>query len=157
LQEVRPELPAVVVRGDLLYVSYPCEHAAPGAGGAVDDDVDAYRGVFRGFMHSRTQACVRGGRRRPAGALCALPLLRRPRVECDGCGPRAAASARKRAASSTSSASAATSTAAGWPARVSDSDDDGERDGADCSGSLSDDNEFGAVAASEEYYGSMAL
>jgi hypothetical protein len=44
-----------------------------------------------------------------------------------------------------------------WLARVSDSDEDGERDGADCSGSLSDDNEFGAVASSEEYYGRMAL
>jgi hypothetical protein len=53
--------PVAVVRRDLLYVSYPCEHAAPAAGGAVDEDVDAYRGVFRGFMHSRTQACVVGG------------------------------------------------------------------------------------------------
>jgi hypothetical protein len=77
LQEVRPELPVAVVRGDLLYVSYPCENAAPGAGGAVDDDVDAYRGVFRGFM------CAAAPRWSPVCA-GALPLMRQPRVECDG-------------------------------------------------------------------------
>ncbi|XP_062186519.1 EID1-like F-box protein 3 [Phragmites australis] len=41
-------------REDLLYVSDPCEHTVPGA----DDDVGAYRGVFRGFMRSRTRACL---------------------------------------------------------------------------------------------------
>ncbi|VAH08725.1 EID1-like F-box protein 3 [Triticum urartu] len=61
--------------GDLLYVSDPCEHAAAGA--AADEDVGAYRGVFRGFMRSRTRACLVGGR---------APL--EPRVRCPYCGAR---------------------------------------------------------------------
>ncbi|RCV27764.1 hypothetical protein SEVIR_5G356000v4 [Setaria viridis] len=60
-------------RGDLLYVSDPCEHAAPGA----DDDVGAYRGVFRGFMRSRTRACL-------VGRQAALEA----RVRCPYCGAR---------------------------------------------------------------------
>ncbi|KAG1371005.1 EID1-like F-box protein 3 [Cocos nucifera] len=39
--------------GDLLYVSDPCEHRA---GSPSDEDLGAYRGVFRGFMRSRTRA-----------------------------------------------------------------------------------------------------
>uniref|UniRef100_A0ACD5TFL2 Uncharacterized protein n=1 Tax=Avena sativa TaxID=4498 RepID=A0ACD5TFL2_AVESA len=62
--------------GDLLYVSDPCEHAAPGHGDG-DEDVGAYRGVFRGFMRSRTRACLVGGR---------APL--EPRVRCPYCGAR---------------------------------------------------------------------
>ncbi|CAO2177874.1 unnamed protein product [Urochloa humidicola] len=60
-------------RGDLLYVSDPCEHAVPGA----DDDVGAYRGVFRGFMRSRTRACL-------VGKQAALEA----RVRCPYCGAR---------------------------------------------------------------------
>lgn len=59
--------------GDLLYVSDPCEHPAPGAA----DDVGAYRGVFRGFMRSRTRAWLVGHR-------AALE----PRVRCPYCGAR---------------------------------------------------------------------
>ena len=60
-------------RGDLLYVSDPCEHAVAGAA----DDVGAYRGVFRGFMRSRTRAWLVGHR---------APL--EPRVRCPYCGAR---------------------------------------------------------------------
>ncbi|KAF8719386.1 hypothetical protein HU200_024096 [Digitaria exilis] len=60
--------------GDLLYVSDPCEHAA---GADADDDVGAYRGVFRGFMRSRTRAWLVGHR-------AALE----PRVRCPYCGAR---------------------------------------------------------------------
>jgi hypothetical protein len=60
-------------RGDLLYVSDPCEHAVHGA----DDDVGAYRGVFRGFTRSRTRACLVGRR---------APL--ETRVRCPYCGAR---------------------------------------------------------------------
>ncbi|KAF0923390.1 hypothetical protein E2562_006294 [Oryza meyeriana var. granulata] len=59
--------------GDLLYVSDPCEHAVAGAA----DDVGAYRGVFRGFMRSRTRAFLVGHR---------APL--EPRVRCPYCGAR---------------------------------------------------------------------
>ncbi|KAM0826975.1 hypothetical protein ACQ4PT_068498 [Festuca glaucescens] len=61
-------------RGDLLYVSDPCEHAVPGAD---DDDLGAYRGVFRWFMRSRTRACL-------LGRQAALD----PRVRCPYCGAR---------------------------------------------------------------------
>ncbi|TVU34794.1 hypothetical protein EJB05_16646, partial [Eragrostis curvula] len=60
-------------RGDVLYVSDPCEHAVAGA----DDDVGAYRGVFRGFMRSRTRACL-------VGRQAALDT----RVRCPYCGAR---------------------------------------------------------------------
>ncbi|WVZ60402.1 hypothetical protein U9M48_010429 [Paspalum notatum var. saurae] len=60
-------------RGDLLYVSDPCEHAVPGA----VDDVGAYRGVFRGFTRSRTRACL-------VGRQAALET----RVRCPYCGSR---------------------------------------------------------------------
>jgi hypothetical protein len=60
-------------RSDLLYVSDPCEHAVAGAG----DDLGAYRGVFRGFMRSRTRACL-------VGRQAALD----PRVRCPYCGAR---------------------------------------------------------------------
>lgn len=39
-------------RGDLLYVSDPCEHS----NGRDEDDLGIYRGVFRGFMRSKTRA-----------------------------------------------------------------------------------------------------
>ncbi|KAF7818294.1 EID1-like F-box protein 3 [Senna tora] len=39
-------------RGDLLYVSDPCEHRM----GELEDDLGVYRGVFQGFMRSRTRA-----------------------------------------------------------------------------------------------------
>ncbi|KAL6853515.1 hypothetical protein ACP4OV_019544 [Aristida adscensionis] len=60
-------------RGDLLYVSDPCEHAVAGA----DDDLGAYRGVFRGFTRSRTRACL-------VGRQAALDA----RVRCPYCGAR---------------------------------------------------------------------
>ncbi|XP_021726898.1 EID1-like F-box protein 3 [Chenopodium quinoa] len=42
--------------GDLLYVSDPCEHPM----GEGEDDLGIYRGVFRGFMRSKTRACLIG-------------------------------------------------------------------------------------------------
>lgn len=39
-------------RGDLLFVSDPCEHPV----GDIEDDVGIFRGVFRGFMRSKTRA-----------------------------------------------------------------------------------------------------
>ncbi|XP_062207161.1 EID1-like F-box protein 3 [Phragmites australis] len=60
-------------QGDLLYVSDPCEHAMPG----TDDDVGVYRGVFRGFMRSRTGACL-------VGRQAALDA----RLRCPYCGAR---------------------------------------------------------------------
>ncbi|CAN6337211.1 unnamed protein product [Urochloa humidicola] len=66
--------------GDLLYVSDPCEHAVPcggGGGAAGAEDVGAYRGVFRGFMRSRTRAWLVGNR-------AALET----RVRCPYCGAR---------------------------------------------------------------------
>ncbi|KAL5203253.1 hypothetical protein ABZP36_014205 [Zizania latifolia] len=60
--------------GDLLYVSDPCEHTVAGAAA----DVGAYRGVFRGFVRSRTRAFLVGYR---------TPL--EPRVRCPYCGARA--------------------------------------------------------------------
>ncbi|XP_065019373.1 EID1-like F-box protein 3 [Musa acuminata AAA Group] len=44
--------------GDLLFVSDPCEHRESSRGG--DEDLGAYRGVFRGFMRSRTRAWLIG-------------------------------------------------------------------------------------------------
>ncbi|KAK4763972.1 hypothetical protein SAY87_013410 [Trapa incisa] len=41
-------------RGDLLYVSDPCEHQMSDQ----DEDLGLYRGVFKGFMSSRTRACL---------------------------------------------------------------------------------------------------
>ncbi|KAL9231565.1 hypothetical protein vseg_006780 [Gypsophila vaccaria] len=41
-------------RGDLLYLSDPCEHAM----GDGEDDLGVYRGVYRGFMRSSTRACL---------------------------------------------------------------------------------------------------
>ncbi|KAJ0113386.1 hypothetical protein Patl1_03437 [Pistacia atlantica] len=41
-------------RGDLLYVSDPCEHPL----GDKDDDVGIFRGVFRGFTRSKTRASL---------------------------------------------------------------------------------------------------
>ncbi|XP_062144978.1 EID1-like F-box protein 3 [Alnus glutinosa] len=43
-------------RGDLLYVSDPCEHPM----GEKEDDLGIYRGVFKGFRRSRTRACLIG-------------------------------------------------------------------------------------------------
>ncbi|CAN6327765.1 unnamed protein product [Urochloa humidicola] len=64
--------------GDLLYVSDPCEHAVPGCAAAAGaEDVGAYRGVFRGFMRSRTRAWLVGHR-------AALET----RVRCPYCGAR---------------------------------------------------------------------
>ncbi|CAN0892620.1 EID1-like F-box protein 3 [Linum grandiflorum] len=39
-------------KADLLYVSDPCEHSI----GEEEDDLGVYRGVFRGFMRSKTRA-----------------------------------------------------------------------------------------------------
>ncbi|KAL7585376.1 EID1-like F-box protein 3 [Lactuca sativa] len=41
-------------RGDLLFVSDPCEHRV----GDREDDLGVFRGVFRGFRESRTRACL---------------------------------------------------------------------------------------------------
>lgn len=40
--------------GDMLYVSDPCEHPT----GDRENDLGVYRGVFRGFMKSKTRACL---------------------------------------------------------------------------------------------------
>ncbi|XP_062086159.1 EID1-like F-box protein 3 [Humulus lupulus] len=60
-------------RSDLLFVSDPCEHPM----GEKKDDLGIYRGVFQGFLRSKTRAC----------------LLRRQveldeRVRCPYCGSR---------------------------------------------------------------------
>ncbi|XP_022758175.1 EID1-like F-box protein 3 [Durio zibethinus] len=60
-------------RGDLLFISDPCEHPM----GDKEDDLGIYRGVFRGFMRSKTRTC----------------LIRRQvafdeRVRCPYCGTR---------------------------------------------------------------------
>ncbi|XVF72464.1 hypothetical protein PTKIN_Ptkin12aG0123100 [Pterospermum kingtungense] len=60
-------------RGDLLFISDPCEHRMEDK----EDDLGIYRGVFRGFMRSKTRAC----------------LIRREvafdeRVRCPYCGTR---------------------------------------------------------------------
>ncbi|KAJ8748343.1 hypothetical protein K2173_002980 [Erythroxylum novogranatense] len=41
-------------QGDLLYMSDPCEHSVANH----EEDVGVYRGVFKGFMRSRTRACL---------------------------------------------------------------------------------------------------
>ncbi|KVH94412.1 EID1-like F-box protein 3 [Cynara cardunculus var. scolymus] len=41
-------------RGDLLFVSDPCEHRM----GDREDDLGVFRGVFRGFRESKTRACL---------------------------------------------------------------------------------------------------
>ncbi|XP_010905249.4 EID1-like F-box protein 3 [Elaeis guineensis] len=61
--------------GDLLYVSDPCEHPAASPSDAVD--LGAYRGVFRGFMRSRTRACLIGRQ-----------VELESRVRCPYCGAR---------------------------------------------------------------------
>ncbi|XP_073060256.1 EID1-like F-box protein 3 [Primulina eburnea] len=43
-------------RGDVLYVSDPCEHPTSGK----EDDIGIYRGVFRAFMKSRTREFLIG-------------------------------------------------------------------------------------------------
>ncbi|KAK9281086.1 hypothetical protein L1049_003979 [Liquidambar formosana] len=60
-------------RGDLLYVSDPCEHPR----GNAEDDLGVYRGVFREFPRSRTRACL-------VGRQVALE----ERVRCPYCGAR---------------------------------------------------------------------
>ncbi|XP_057966641.1 EID1-like F-box protein 3 [Malania oleifera] len=61
-------------RGDLLYVSDPCEHPTADDAG---DDLGIYRGVFRGFMKSKTRACLIGRR-----------VEFEERVRCPYCGAR---------------------------------------------------------------------
>ncbi|KAJ6839671.1 EID1-like F-box protein 3 [Iris pallida] len=63
-------------RGDLLYVSDPCEHEARGR--EADFDVGVYRGIFRGFMRSRTRASLVGRRAE----------LESGRLRCPYCGAR---------------------------------------------------------------------
>ncbi|ERM96561.1 hypothetical protein AMTRI_Chr09g36690 [Amborella trichopoda] len=54
-------------RGDLLYVSDPCEHSI----GHCEDEIGVYRGVFRRFGKSRTLAClIRRRVRLEAGTVC---------------------------------------------------------------------------------------
>ncbi|MQL89864.1 hypothetical protein Taro_022458 [Colocasia esculenta] len=62
--------------GDLLYVSDPCEHPAGGSA-AEGYEVGVYRGVFGGFMRSRTRAC-----------LIARQAELESRVRCPYCGAR---------------------------------------------------------------------
>lgn len=60
-------------REDLLYVSDPCEHPM----GDREDDIGIYRGVFKGFMTSKTRACL-------IGRQVALEEI----VRCPYCGSR---------------------------------------------------------------------
>uniref|UniRef100_A0A2P2K6H5 EID1-like F-box protein 3 n=1 Tax=Rhizophora mucronata TaxID=61149 RepID=A0A2P2K6H5_RHIMU len=60
-------------RGDLLYVSDPCEHPMEDE----EDDLGIYRGVFQGFTRSRTRACLIGRR-----------VDFEERVRCPYCGAR---------------------------------------------------------------------
>ncbi|KAL2935477.1 EID1-like F-box protein 3 [Bienertia sinuspersici] len=60
-------------RGDLLYVSDPCEHLM----GEGRDDLGVYRGVFRGFMRSKTRAYLIGKQ-----------VQLDERVRCPYCGAR---------------------------------------------------------------------
>ncbi|XP_008778594.3 EID1-like F-box protein 3, partial [Phoenix dactylifera] len=62
--------------GDLLYVSDPCEHTAAAAARS-DEDLGAYRGVFRGFIRSRTRAY-----------LISRQAELESRVRCTYCGAR---------------------------------------------------------------------
>ena len=49
-------------RGDVLYVSDPCEHRVAEGIRRGDLDLGVYRGVFEGFARSRTRACLVGRR-----------------------------------------------------------------------------------------------
>ncbi|GMH14337.1 hypothetical protein Nepgr_016178 [Nepenthes gracilis] len=60
-------------RGDVLYMSDPCEHSAKGS----NDDLGVYRGVFSGFVRSRTRACLIGRQ-----------AQLEDRVQCPYCGAR---------------------------------------------------------------------
>ncbi|KAK9684353.1 hypothetical protein RND81_10G204300 [Saponaria officinalis] len=60
-------------RGDLLYLSDPCEHAMKEG----EDDLGVYRGVYRGFMRSNTRAC-----------LIKRQIQLEERVRCPYCGAR---------------------------------------------------------------------
>ncbi|KMS96920.1 hypothetical protein BVRB_7g180370 [Beta vulgaris subsp. vulgaris] len=60
-------------RGDLLYVSDPCEHPM----GEGRDDLGVYRGVFRGFIRSKTRAYLIGRQ-----------VKLDERVRCPYCGAR---------------------------------------------------------------------
>lgn len=141
---------------DLLYVSDPCEHAAAGS----DEDVGAYRGVFRGFIRSRTRACLVDG-----GA----PLDQR--VRCPYCGAgvwsvTAAGLARRSACRRLGAHEGRLEyfvCASGHLhgscllARLSSSEGEGDRIGAGGSGSHSDDDDGLADADSDEDDGRMAL
>lgn len=61
--------------GDLLYVSDPCEH--PIGEASEGEDLGTYRGVFRGFIRSRTRAC-----------LISRQIELEQRVRCPYCGAR---------------------------------------------------------------------
>lgn len=60
-------------RGDLLYLTDPCEHSV----GDREDDLGIYRGVFKGFMRSKTFASLIGRR-----------IELDERVRCPYCGAR---------------------------------------------------------------------
>nr|XP_043637435.1 EID1-like F-box protein 3 [Erigeron canadensis] len=60
-------------RGDLLFVSDPCEHRVS----EREDDLGVFRGVFRGFRESRTRAC-----------LIAKQVALEERERCPYCGAR---------------------------------------------------------------------
>lgn len=60
-------------RDDLLYVSDPCEHAMA----SKEDDLGIYRGVFRGFLKSKTRQYLIGRQ-----------VALEDRVRCPYCGAR---------------------------------------------------------------------
>ncbi|CBI32350.3 unnamed protein product, partial [Vitis vinifera] len=53
-ESIKWDIHVLCAAGDLLYVSDPCEHPM----GEREDDLGIYRGVFRGFMRSKTRACL---------------------------------------------------------------------------------------------------
>ncbi|KAJ7977444.1 EID1-like F-box protein, partial [Quillaja saponaria] len=60
-------------RGDLLYVSDPCEHPMSDK----EDDLGIFRGIFKGFMKSKTREC-----------LIRRQIELEQRIRCPYCGSR---------------------------------------------------------------------
>lgn len=70
LQQFRPPLPVAVVRPGPVVVCVGPVRARRAVGGGGGQDLGAYRGVFRGFIRSRKRACLLGGRARLEPRAC---------------------------------------------------------------------------------------
>lgn len=139
LQQFRPPLPVAVVRpGPVVCVRSVRAHRAVGGGG---EDLGVYRGVFRGFIRSRTRACLLGGRTRLEPRVCCPcwdACVRSARRRLDTHDGRVQYFVCRRSHLQGSC----------WLTYLSDCEGEGERnDGFD---SLSHNDGFGAVAASEQ-------